>query len=73
IGGLLLIVGWHARLVAFIMFLWFIPVTIMFHVIPGQTIEWEKNLAIMGGLLMVAVHGAGPFSLDSARATRRVA
>jgi putative oxidoreductase len=55
------------------MFLWFIPVTIMFHVIPGQTIEWEKNLAIMGGLLMVAVHGAGPFSLDSARATRRVA
>jgi putative oxidoreductase len=73
IGGLLLIVGWHARLVAFIMFLWFIPVTIMFHVIPGQTIEWEKNLAIMGGLLMVAVHGPGPLSLDSARATRRVA
>jgi putative oxidoreductase len=69
IGGLLLIAGWHARLVAFIMFLWFIPVTIMFHVIPGQTIEWEKNLAIMGGLLLVAVHGPGAFSIDSARAT----
>ena len=23
-----------------------------------------KNLAIMGGMLYVAVHGAGPFSLD---------
>jgi putative oxidoreductase len=70
IGGLLLIVGWHARLVAFIMFLWFIPVTIMFHVIPGQTIEWQKNLAIMGGLLLVAVYGPGGSSIDGARGTR---
>ena len=70
IGGLLLIVGWHARLVAFIMFLWFIPVTVMFHVIPGQTIEWQKNLAIMGGLLLVAVYGPGGSSIDGARGTR---
>ena len=70
IGGLLLMVGWHARLVAFIMFLWFIPVTIMFHVIPGQTIEWQKNLAIMGGLLLVAVYGPGGSSIDGARGTR---
>jgi hypothetical protein len=26
-----------------------------------------KNLAIMGGLFYVMVHGAGPLSLDSAR------
>ncbi|MFZ1122193.1 MAG: DoxX family protein [Candidatus Binataceae bacterium] len=66
-GGLMLVFGWHAELAALIMFLWFIPVTLIFHVSTGQTIEWEKNLAIMGGLLMVAVYGPGGFSLHAAR------
>ncbi len=71
IGGILLIVGYQTSLVAFIMFLWCIPVTIIFHVMTGQTMEWHKNLAFMGGLLMVAVHGAGGFSIDSARHARQ--
>jgi putative oxidoreductase len=70
LGGLMLIFGWHAELAALIMFLYMIPVTMIFHVSTGQTIEWEKNLAIMGGLLMVAVYGPGGFSIDSARGTR---
>jgi len=41
-------------------------------VATGQTIEWEKNLAIMGGLLMVAVYGPGEFSLG-ARGDRHAA
>ena len=65
LGGLMLVFGWHAELVAFIMLLWFIPVTLAFHVATGQTIEWMKNLAIMGGLLMVAVYGPGGYSLDA--------
>lgn len=69
-GGILLIAGWHAEWVALIIFLWCIPVTVLFHVIPGQTLEWYKNMAFMGGLLMVAVNGAGGFSVDSARGSR---
>src|ERR1700747_1502238 len=67
LGGLMVVFGWHAELVAFIMFLWFIPVTLAFHVATGQTIEWMKNLAIMGGLLMIAVYGPGEFSLGARR------
>ncbi len=73
LGGLMLIFGWYAELAALIIFLWMIPVTIIFHVSTGETVEWEKNLAIMGGLLMVAVLGPGGFSLDGVRGRRRMA
>ena len=57
LGGLMLVFGWHAELVAFIMFLWIIPVTIA-STLRRTDDRVEKNLAIMGGLLMVAVHWA---------------
>jgi putative oxidoreductase len=66
-GGLLMVVGWQTEWAAFIIFLFCIPVTIIFHIIPGQTLQWHKNLAFMGGLLMVAVHGAGDISIDGMR------
>ena len=70
-AGVLLVVGWRARLVAFTLFVWMIPVTLMFHnfwvVAPDaklvQMIMFYKNLAIMGGLLMVVGLGSGPLSL----------
>lgn len=68
VGGILLILGIRASIVAFIMFLFLIPVTIIFHVLPHQVIQWEKNLAIMGGLLMVTAYGPGGISFDGAGA-----
>lgn len=68
LGGLLLMVGFHARVVALILFLFLIPVTILFHIIPGgqvNQVNTMKNFAIMGGLLMVATLGAGGLSLDA--------
>jgi putative oxidoreductase len=73
LGGVLLILGYQARWVALVMFLWLIPVTIMMHAIPGGMINQimvMKNLAIMGGLLMIAVQGPGGMSLDGMRAAR---
>lgn len=67
IGGLMLVVGWQTEWVALIIFLFCIPVTVLFHVIPGQTIQWHKNLAFMGGLLVLAAHGAGSISIDALR------
>lgn len=72
IGGLCLIFGFKARLAAFIMFLYLIPATLVFHnfwVMQGfARIDNEghflKNLAIMGGLLMVSAYGPGKPSLD---------
>jgi putative oxidoreductase len=65
LAGLMLVFGWHSELAAIVLFLWMIPVTVVFHVFTGETIQWEKNLAIMGGLLMVAALGPGAFSLRS--------
>ncbi len=76
--GLLLLVGFQARAAAWILFLFLIPTTILFHnfwaVAPGmeqqdQMAHFLKNLAIMGGLLTLAANGPGPFSIDAKRHT----
>lgn len=67
IGGLLIVFGLFSRISALILFLYLIPVTIIFHWIPGQTIEVMKNLSIMGGMLIVAGEGPGALSLGPGR------
>lgn len=72
-GGIMLVVGWNTRLAATAIFLWLIPVTLIFHafwtVDPGQvraqTIQFNKNLAIMGGMIYMMAFGAGPLSFDN--------
>ena len=34
--------------------------------VPGQSEEFVNNLAIMGGLLVLAAFGPGPISVDKA-------
>lgn len=67
IGGLMLAVGWKARWAAWAIFLFIIPATIIFHPVwadASQMIQFNKNLAIMGGMLYVAFMGPGRLSLD---------
>jgi putative oxidoreductase len=78
LGGLAILFGFHTKLTAWIVFLFLIPTTILFHLMPamqnmdrmGNITHIEKNLAIMGGLLLLATFGAGAYSVDSARAPR---
>lgn len=71
-GGVALVLGWKARLAALVLFLWMIPVTLIFHnfwAAPAdqamiQQIMFLKNLAIMGGMLMIMANGPGPLSVD---------
>jgi putative oxidoreductase len=65
-GGLLILLGWQARWAALAIFLFLIPVTVIFHPFwadPGEFNVFFKNLAIMGGMLYIVVHGSGPYSL----------
>jgi putative oxidoreductase len=72
LGGLMLLVGWKARWAALAIFLFIIPATLIFHNPAGltgqeaqnQMINIMKNLAIMGGMLMVFAFGPGAWSLD---------
>jgi putative oxidoreductase len=75
IGGLSLLLGLWSRVGALGLFVFLIPTTLMFHnfwAVAGmehmnQQAHFLKNLAIMGGLLMVGAYGPGPLSIDHAR------
>jgi putative oxidoreductase len=70
IGGLCVFLGFKARWGALALFLFLIPATLIFHTNFAdqiQTIQFFKNLAIMGGLLMVCAYGSGSLSLERDR------
>lgn len=74
LGGLLLLIGFKARLAALVLALFSIATAAQFHSALGdqnQSIHFMKNLAMAGGLLQVFAFGAGAISVDSQRAARR--
>jgi putative oxidoreductase len=74
-GGILLILGWKARWAAAAIFLFLIPVSLIFHPfwavdaaqMQNQFNSFFKNLCIMGGMLYIIAYGAGPLSVDKGR------
>lgn len=73
--GLLLLVGWQARWAALGLAIFTAVITPIFHnfwAMPEaqkmmQQQAFFKNMAVVGGLLVVAAFGAGGFSLDGRR------
>jgi putative oxidoreductase len=71
-GGLLIVLGWKARLGALAIALFVLIVTPIFHafwaVAPdarmAQVIAFQKNVAILGGALLLWVFGPGRYSFD---------
>jgi len=71
-GGILLLLGYRTRIVAWAMAAFTIAAALCFHnhfADQNQLIHFLKNIAIAGGLLQIAAFGAGGLSLD-ARARR---
>ncbi|PWB94815.1 DoxX family protein [Methylosinus sporium] len=69
-GGLLLLVGYRARLVSLVLAAFTLILAAIFHrnfADQNQMIHFLKNIAIVGGLLQIAAFGAGSFSLDGRR------
>ena len=57
VGSALVISGWKARLGVVLLLMFLVPTTLLFHGVvsdSGQRIQLLKNLAIIGGLLLVA-------------------
>lgn len=66
-GGLAMILGFFARPVALLMAAFCVISACLAHYHPAdqeQMINFMKNLAMTGGFLFVALHGAGDWSLD---------
>ncbi|QBR01577.1 DoxX family protein [Paraburkholderia pallida] len=72
-GGALLIAGYRARLVSFVLAVFSVVAASYFHrnfADQNQMIHFLKNLMIAGGLLQVTYFGAGAFSLDGRTTSR---
>ena len=66
-GGLLVALGWWTRLAALALAGFCLSTALIFHGNsgdPNELIHFWKDLAIAGGFLVLAGHGAGPYSLD---------
>jgi putative oxidoreductase len=69
-GAVAIILGWHTRLVAFLLAGFSVVSALIFHSALGdssQFILFMKNLAMAGGFLFLVAHGAGNWSLDARR------
>jgi putative oxidoreductase len=69
-GGVLLLIGYQARMVALALTAFTLAAAVAFHANFGdqnQMIHFLKNVAIAGGLLQVAAFGAGALSVDARR------
>jgi len=67
LGGISLILGFHARWGAAALAAFLVMATWIFHTGPEQRIHLLKNLAILGGLLQVLAFGPGGLSLEGRR------
>ena len=74
-GGLMVLLGWKARIAAFLLGGFSVIAGVLFHLIPAQGMEgfdqqlqmimFMKNVAIAGGMGMIVHAGAGSYALDN--------
>jgi putative oxidoreductase len=78
-GGLSILLGYRARLGAWLLVLFLVPVTVLMHrfwavkdpmMAQMQQVMFMKNVSMLGGAFLITYFGAGPFSLDARRQAR---
>jgi putative oxidoreductase len=70
LGSLAIIVGWHTRLVAFLLAGFSLVSAVLFHFKPDDAMQMTmllKNVSIAGGFLLLVANGAGAYSVDNRR------
>ena len=80
LGGVLILIGYRSSFGAFLLLLYWVPLTFIVHSFWNdpeearrlQSLLFSKNIAIIGGLLMVFVNGSGKYSVRRLFATSKV-
>ena len=73
LGGIAILLGFKARLVAILMAGFSIVSALLFHqfwIDESQMNPFMKNIAMAGGFLMIFAHGAGAYSIDNSNHRR---
>ena len=68
VGGLAIIIGWQTKWASIALAGFTVIAAFIFHNNFSDQIQmilFMKNIAITGGLMLLAVHGAGAFSVDN--------
>jgi putative oxidoreductase len=63
-GGLLVLVGLKTPVAAIALAGFCLLTAVFFHLATGEMIEFQKNIAIAGGFLLLARFGPGAWSID---------
>ena len=69
-GGLAILVGFQTRIVAIVLAIFTLAATVVAHLNFAdqmQMLMLQKNLGLTGGFLLLAVLGAGAYSVDAKR------
>ena len=72
VGGAMLALGWKARWAALALALFTLVSALIFHAywsvpadqVLNQQIHFMKNIALVGGLLLVFAHGSGRYAIE---------
>lgn len=80
IGAIMLLIGYRIRVGVWLLLLYWLPVTFIVYSFwndPHETqrlnaILFMKNIAIAGGLLMIAAHGGGRFAVQRLFAVSKI-
>ena len=78
LGGAALIAGWFTKAWALVLAVFTLVASVFFHAywaVPAdqafmQELLFHKNIAVVGGLLILAAHGAGQWSVDHKQASK---
>ena len=79
LGGLSILIGYHAKVGAWLIVLFLVGVTPVMHnfwavkdpmMHAMQQVNFMKNLSMLGGALLITQFGAGPLSVDAGRGGR---
>lgn len=74
VAGLAIALGWYARAGALALTLFCVATAMLFHnnfANRNELLQFEKDLAIAGGMLLLMLRGAGAWSVDGILAARQ--
>ena len=72
LGAISLLIGYQTKIGSILLIIFLIPASLLFHnpiADPSQINDFLKNVALIGGLLMVVYAGSGALSIEGKKHT----